>query len=102
MNEDIDAKLGRLLRGNAPAERDPLFRIRVLEHRERQRYQQRQRVVLMAAVALAVLPALVLALAGQLVTFGPLVLFGGALVTAAAFALRGVRRALRWLRAGRM
>lgn len=44
-------RLADLLRSHAPAERDPMFRLAVLERRERQRF--RLRVLTMTAFALA-------------------------------------------------
>jgi hypothetical protein len=53
MMQDQDERFAELLREDAPAERDALFRISVLERRERVRFQQRSRVLLVAAVVVA-------------------------------------------------
>lgn len=53
--QDQDERFGRLLRGDAPPECDALFRISVLERRERVRFQQRSLVMVVAAAAVAVI-----------------------------------------------
>jgi hypothetical protein len=97
MNEQIDARIGDLLRTDAPPERDALFRIGLLERRERQRYRSRTRTLLIGATLLGLL-GLGLAhvhnpFAATLITAFCLVLVGAGLRSA-----RGVLQALRWLR----
>jgi hypothetical protein len=53
MMQDQDERFAELLCEDAPAERDALFRISVLERRERVRFQRRSRVLFMAAVVVA-------------------------------------------------
>src|SRR5512147_1534072 len=91
---DLDERLGQLLRQDAPAERDPGFRIALLERRERQRYQRRQRTVVACGAMLAVLFALVVTLNRTLGDRMWMVLliaaFSAAVVVASLFSLRGV------------
>jgi hypothetical protein len=58
MDEEIDKRISQLLQRSAPAERDPLFRIRVLERRERERFR-RSIVQLLGAVG-AIVVALII------------------------------------------
>ena len=98
MTEDLDKKLGRLLRGDAPPERDPLFRIRVLERRERQRFQRRSQTLLAVAVVAAVLPALILTLGTDLIVPGLIAVFCIAVIAASLFSVRSVLQVVRQLR----
>src|SRR5688500_7065392 len=52
-NDGKDEQIARLLMRNAPPSRDPLFRVKVLERRERQRFRRNllQLAVGLAAVA---------------------------------------------------
>jgi amino acid permease len=49
-----DEKLGELLRSDAPPTRDAMFRLSVLERRERQRYQRKSVILAASAIMLAV------------------------------------------------
>ena len=98
MNQDLDKKLGRWLREDAPPERDPLFRIRVLERRERQRFQHRSQMLLAVAVVLAVFPALILTLGTDLIAPGLIAVFCIAVITASLFSIRSVLQVVRQLR----
>jgi hypothetical protein len=97
MTQDIDERLGRLLREDAPPERDALFRIRLLERREHQRFRHRSLVLLAGAVVLAVIPAIAFTVANPLVA-GLIAVFSAALIAAGLFSVRGVLQAVRWLR----
>lgn len=55
MSTDIDARIAALLRHDAPARQDPMFRLRVLKRREQQRFQRK--AVLLGLAALAVVAA---------------------------------------------
>lgn len=111
MTEDIDSKLGRLLRADRIAERDPLFRVRLLERGEQQRYRRQARTQ-WAILALLVAVPLLLWLAwpdrmmlsrlpvSQLLRDGLFAAFVLALVAAVVFSLRGILQAARWLRRG--
>jgi hypothetical protein len=41
MSDDLDERIAALLNEGAPPKSDPVFRIRVLERRERQRFQRK-------------------------------------------------------------
>ena len=102
MNQDLDTQLGQLLRQDAPPERDPAFRIALLERRERQRYQRRQRLVLAFGAMLAVLFAVVVTLnrtlGDRMWTVLLAAAFCVAVVVASLFSLRGVLLVVRHLR----
>jgi hypothetical protein len=103
MEEQVDEKIGRLLRADAPPERDAFFRIGLLERRERVRYQRRQQKVLGAALLIATLVVLLLVLrpsifSAELLRSSLFVLFAIALTVAGVRAVHGLRQALRWLR----
>lgn len=53
MTQDQDERIGDLLRQDAPSARDPMFRLSVLERRERKRFRQHSLVLASIAVALA-------------------------------------------------
>jgi hypothetical protein len=54
MAQDSDASLSRFLLGDAPPVRDPIFRLRVLARRERQRFRRRSVMLFAAALACVV------------------------------------------------
>jgi O-antigen/teichoic acid export membrane protein len=103
MNDHLDEALGRLLREDAPAERDAMFRIGLLEHRERQRYESRRRMLFtslaVAALLFVVLMTLWRSLPREgLLSTGLVAVFGIALIMASVVSIRGARQALRWMR----
>jgi hypothetical protein len=107
MTEDLDDRLGRLLRASSVPQRDALFRIRLLERRERQRYRKHTVVQWVIVVLLTAVPLLLWAvmpdrgaerLVLPLARGGFVAMLILALVAAAAFATRGVLQAARWLR----
>lgn len=51
MTPDENEHIANLLRAAAPPVRDPMFRLRVLERRERQHFQRRSLLLLAAALA---------------------------------------------------
>jgi hypothetical protein len=55
MSTEIDARIAELLRHDAPARQDPMFRLRVLKRREQQRF--RRKAVWLALAALVVVAA---------------------------------------------
>jgi hypothetical protein len=91
MSEDPDVKLGALLREGGVPERDPLFRIRVLERRERRDFQRRAWLLRGMLAVLVVLPAIGFALGSRLLPAGLAVTFGAASIAAGVFSVRGVR-----------
>lgn len=98
MTDDLDERLGRLLREDAPPERDPMFRIHVLERREQRRFRQRSLTLVAGAVALGLFPAIFLALAANPLTAALVGVFSLALIAAALFSVRGVLQVMRRLR----
>ena len=50
-----DDRIGELLRGDAPAAHDPLFRFSVMERRERNRFRNRSLQLLAIGLALGVI-----------------------------------------------
>lgn len=53
MTNDEDERIAALFRKDAPPERDPLFRLKVLERRERQAFRRRMLVLALVAVGIA-------------------------------------------------
>jgi hypothetical protein len=98
MSQDLDARLGTLLREGSIPERDPLFRIRLLERREREQFRRRSWLLRVALALLAVLPAIGFALGSKLLPVGLIAIFSAACLTAAVFSARGVRLLWRQLR----
>ena len=107
MTEDPEDRLGRLLRASSVPQRDPLFRIRLLERRERQRYRKQTVVQWVIVVLLMVVPLLLwVAMPGRgaqwlvphLARDGVIAMFVLALLAAAAVSTRGLLQAARWLR----
>jgi O-antigen/teichoic acid export membrane protein len=103
MNDSLDERLGRMLREDAPAERDALFRISLIEHRERRRYESRRRVLFTSAVAAALLFVVLMTLwrnlpRGGLLSTALVAVFATALIVASVVSIRGARQALRWMR----
>lgn len=99
MSNGIDEELGRLLRADAPPERDALFRIQVLERRERHRYRRLAMKRLVVTAALITLPAVLLV--DEPIKAALFVLFGLALSAALVVSFQGLRQALRWTRQSR-
>ena len=60
-----DDRIGELLRADAPPARDPMFRLSVLERREREWFRQRSLVLLCGALALAVIAAIGISAGGD-------------------------------------
>lgn len=66
MTQGEDEQLRHLLQRNAPPERDPLFRIKVLERRERQRFRRHVALLLSAILAIVAILALGASVGGRL------------------------------------
>lgn len=103
MGQELDEMLGSLLREGGIPPRDPMFRIRVLERREHQRYRKRQRTLLLTLVATLVIPGMCLVAASalpasRLLGIGAATLFGAALLAAGLSSAQGMMQALRWIR----
>jgi hypothetical protein len=97
MSDERDAKLGRLLLEGSPPERDPMFRIRVLERRERQRYASRSRSLRVIAAIVVLIHLLALALAPSALVAGISALLCLAVLAAGALSWRAAARVLRAL-----
>jgi hypothetical protein len=81
MTTDVETALANLLRGGAPNERDPLFRVAVLERLERARFKQRRRALLTLALALGVIASFGLMGGGAARDAAGVLLIGAALMT---------------------
>ena len=102
MTQDLDDKIGQLLREDAPAERDALFRISVLERRE-QRHYRRKSLILLAGGAFTLILAIAFGLlvdltVADLLGAGLIVALVLALIAASLFSVRGVLQVVRQLR----
>ena len=97
MSEDLDQKLAERLTAAAAAERDPMFRIAVLQRREEDRFRTRNLMLAAGAVALAVAGAISLYLRPDLigeVAIALIVLAAGAAAWIFSPAVRSVARRL--------
>ena len=97
MSEDLDDALAERLTAAAPAERDPMFRIAVLQRREEDRFRTRNLMLAAGAVALAVAGAISLYLRPDLigeVAIALIVLAAGAAAWIFSPAVRSVARRL--------
>ncbi|HET8712610.1 MAG TPA: hypothetical protein VFM23_02880 [Gemmatimonadales bacterium] len=89
MTDRLDKAIAELLRKDAPAERDPLFRVRVLERLERVRYRRRLYAALAAAAVFTAI-ALIGAEAGGSTREGVRVLLVAAALIAVYFVVAPV------------
>jgi hypothetical protein len=97
MSEDLDRKLTERLNAGAPAGRDPLFRISVLQRREEDRFRMRNRLVAAGAVVLALGAGAGLYLRPDLIDEAAIALFALAAAAAAWIFSPAVRSfARRW------
>jgi hypothetical protein len=99
-DQDRDENLGALLRGamgEALPERDPLFRLAVLERRERQRFQRRTLVLAIAAIAAALVFAFGFGAGANLLVTSLVALVLAALAASVAVSIPAVRELLRRL-----
>ncbi len=95
MSEDRDDRIAHLLNAAAPPARDPLFRLRVMELRERRQFQRRSYTMLAAALLILLLATFGVRKGGQaLETTGALIVF--AALVSGYLAFRG--RVLQTLR----
>jgi hypothetical protein len=90
-----DERITTALRHDAPPPRDPVFRLQVLERRERQRFRRRALHALAAMAAVAVVSALTASAGGEAYTAGSVLLFAMVLVTTAVVYLPGFGRLIR-------
>ncbi|MBZ5578406.1 MAG: hypothetical protein LAP40_17725 [Acidobacteriia bacterium] len=94
MSEDRDNRLVELLRADAPPERDPVFRLKVLERREQRQFQRRLLTMLAGMLVILVGMGFAISLGnGALAPTGALIV--GAALVSGYLAFRGqVRRIL--------
>lgn len=99
MTDAPDDRLTVLLQESAPPARDPLFRLQVIERRERARFRRRAAALLAAAFALALVAGVMVPAAGLPVAWGAgLLLPAGALALAMTPAGPAARALLRaWI-----
>lgn len=96
MNDNMDQRLGELLREDAPPAHDPRFRIALVERRQRQAYRRMQWQRLFGFFLLALLPGVVLLWVDQPWVLALLLVGGGALVLSGIRAIAATRHAWRW------
>ena len=99
MTDPIHDRFGDLVRRAAPAERDPLFRLRVLERRERDLFRRRSLAMLGLLIEVIAAAAALLALRPVRLDAAGIALFAGVL---AATALLYAPVLLRQLRLSRL
>jgi hypothetical protein len=65
MTDGADEKIAELLRSDAPAERDAVFRLSVMERREQKRFRNWSLLVLAVGLALGVVSLIGVSVGGQ-------------------------------------
>jgi ammonia channel protein AmtB len=98
MSENIDEKLGQLLREDAPSPRDALFRLSVLQRSERQRFRRRSIVILAAALVLVAIVWIGFNAGLDLIAIAALALLCAGLAVSVFFSVPGVALLIRRLR----
>ena len=94
---NVDERITTALRHDAPPPRDPVFRLQVLERRERQRFRRRALHALAGGAAVAVVSALTVSAGGEAYTAGSVLLFALVLITGAVVYLPEFGRLIRRL-----
>lgn len=94
MTADVDAAIANLLRDDAPRERDPLFRVAVLERLEHARFRRRRRALLALALTFAAIASFGLLARGEARDAAGVLLVGAALTAAYFVLLPGVTQLL--------
>ncbi len=90
-----DERITTALRHEAPPLRDPVFRLQVLERRERQRFRRRALHALTAGAAVVGVSVLTLSTGGEAYTAGGVLLFALVLVTGTVIVLPEFGRLIR-------
>ena len=80
---NIDERITTALQHDAPPPRDPLFRIQLLERRERQRFRRRTQQALAGGAAVLIVSALTVSAGSMAYVAGSVLLFALVLVTGA-------------------
>lgn len=91
----IDERITAALRHDAPPRRDPVFRVQLLERRERQRFRRRMQHSVAAGAAVAVVSALTLRAGDMAYAAGSVLLFALVLLSAAVVHLPEFGRLVR-------
>ena len=94
---NIDERITAALQNDAPPPRDPVFRIQLLERRERQHFRRRVQHALAAGAAVLVVSALTLRAGDMAYAAGGVLLFALVLVSAAVVYLPEFGRLIRRL-----
>jgi hypothetical protein len=94
---NVDDRITTALRHEAPPLRDPVFRLRVLERRERQRFRRRAAHTCAAMAVVAIVSALTATTGGEAYSAGSVVMFALALTTGAVIYLPDFGRLIRRL-----
>jgi hypothetical protein len=94
---NVDDRIATALRHDAPPLRDPVFRLQVLERRERQEFRRRARQTAAAGAAVALVSALTVTAGDDAYTAGSLLMFALALVTGVVVVLPEFGRLIRRL-----
>jgi hypothetical protein len=88
MSEDRDDRIAQFLRKQAPAARDPVFRLKVLERREQRQFQRRMFTMLAGLLVILLVSTFVIGMGSSaLKTTTALVI--GTTLGSAYFAFRG-------------
>ena len=82
---NIDERIAAALQHDAPPPRDPLFRIQLLERRERQQFRRHVLQVLAGGGAVLVVSALTVSAGSMAYVAGSVLLFALVLVTGAIY-----------------
>jgi len=80
---NIDQRITTALQHDAPPPRDPVFRIQLLERRERQRFRRRTQQALAGGAAVLIVSALTVSAGSMAYVAGSVLLFALVLVTGA-------------------
>ena len=82
MSEDRDQRIADLLRENAPPARDPVFRIKVLERRERGQFRRRSFTMLTGGLSIILVSAFAIGIGGRALQMTGAMVLGAALAGA--------------------
>lgn len=80
---NADQRITAAVQHAAPPPRDPVFRLQVLERRERQRFRRRAQHALAAGAAVVIVSALTVSANGEAYAAGSVLLFALVLITGA-------------------
>lgn len=98
MSEQQDHRIAELLRWAAPAARDPVFRLRVIERREQWLFQRRLYIMLAGIIAIIVVSTLAIIVGGRALEMAGVAVAGVALASACLAFWHGLSRIVRHFR----